>query len=215
MKLLAVLLVFSRSRCLVRSRSRSLHLSQNTILNVQDRTGAAAACQCEVLSLYATTPRSPEKCRLQISSSLTWRSIQAGGKPFSSSASPIPPTSTTPDELSEAIVTLPTEVGSGDTVELAIGYEGTIALDATRLTRIGMPERKRHAHRLGPDQSGVLCCAVEPGTLVWYPVAMDAANLSDEGSLFEILGRWKVRESNAAVHIKLVPVYGRSETDRR
>ncbi len=41
------------------------------------------------------------------------------------------------------------------------------------------------------------------GNVVWYPVAMDAANLSDEGSLFEILGRWKVRESDAAMYIKM------------
>ena len=42
--------------------------------------------------------------------------------------------------LSEAIVTLPVEVKPKDSVEIEVGYEGTIPLDATRLTQIGVPE---------------------------------------------------------------------------
>ena len=44
-------------------------------------------------------------------------------------------------ELSEAIVTLPQEVPPKGTVELEIGYEGVIPLDATRLSRIGVPKK--------------------------------------------------------------------------
>jgi hypothetical protein len=139
---------------------------------------------------------------LQISSSLTWRSIQVDGKPLQFVSQPYTSDIDHTGELSEAIVSLPTEVGPGNSVELTIGYEGTITLDATRLTRIGMP--KESAIHTDWDQISRLSSAVRgAGNVVWYPVAMDAANLSDEGSLFEIVGRWKVRESNAAMHIRM------------
>jgi hypothetical protein len=147
--------------------------------------------------------KTPQKnAALQISSSLTWRSIQADGKPLQFVSQPYTSDIDHTGELSEAIVTLPTELGAGKSVELIVGYEGTITLDATRLTRIGMP--KESAVHTDWDQISRLSSAVRgAGNVVWYPVAMDSANLSDEGSLFEILGRSKVRESNAAMHIKL------------
>ena len=143
--------------------------------------------------------RTPQKnAALQISSSLTWRSIQADGKPLQFVSQPYTSDVDHTGELSEAIVTLPAEVGSGRSVDLTVGYEGTITLDATRLTRIGM-ERESAIHT-DWDQISRLSSAVRgAGNVVWYPVAMEAANLSDEGSLFEILGRWKMRESNAAM----------------
>ena len=145
----------------------------------------------------------PQKnAALQISSSLTWRSIQANGKPLQFVSQPYTSDIDHTGELSEAILTLPSDVGPRNSVELTIGYEGTIALDATRLTRIGM--EKESAVHTDWDQISRSSSAVRgAGNVVWYPVAMEAANLSDEGSLFEILGRWKVRESNAGMHIKL------------
>jgi hypothetical protein len=147
--------------------------------------------------------KTPQKnAALQISSSLTWRSIQADSKPLQFVSQPYTSDIDHTGELSEAIVTLPTEVGPGNSVELTVGYEGTITLDATRLTRIGMP--KESAIHTDWDQISRLSSAVRgAGNVVWYPVAMDAANLSDEGSLFEIIGRWKMRESNAAMHIRM------------
>jgi Peptidase family M1 domain len=147
--------------------------------------------------------KTPQKnAALQISSSLTWRSIQADGKPLQFVSQTYTSDIDHTGELSEAIVTVPTAVGPGNSVELTVGYEGVIALDATRLTRIGM-EKERAVHT-DWDQISRLSSAVRgAGNVVWYPVAMDAANLSEAGSLFEILGRWKTRESNAAMHVKL------------
>src|ERR1700693_564736 len=68
---------------------------------------------------------------LQISSSLNLRSIRVGAKtvPFVSQAytSDIDHTGA----LSEAVVTLPAEIKPKDSVEIEVGYEGVIALDAT------------------------------------------------------------------------------------
>jgi hypothetical protein len=105
-------------------------------------------------------------------------------------------------ELSEAIVALPKEIPSGGSVELNIGYEGVILLDATRLTRIGLP--KDTAIHSDWDQISKTFSAVRGvGNVAWYPVAMEAGNLSEGRSLFEVLGHWKQREQKAEVKIRL------------
>src|SRR5690242_17101955 len=84
---------------------------------------------------------SPQKnVVLQISSTLTWRSIQANGKPLQFVSQPYESDIDHTGELSEAIVTLPKEVGPKGEVDLDVRYEGIIPLDATRLTRIGTPK---------------------------------------------------------------------------
>ena len=153
-----------------------------------------------VLRNDSATPQ--KNASLQISSSLTWRSIQAEGKPLQFVSQPYESDIDHTGELSEAIVTLPKEVAPGGTVELAIGYEGVIALDATRLTRIGVP--KEAALHSDWDEISKQASAVRGvGNVAWYPIATEAANLSEGNSLFETLGRWKQREQNADMRIKL------------
>jgi hypothetical protein len=143
---------------------------------------------------------------LQISSSLTWRSIQAEDKPLQFVSQPYESDIDHTGELSEAIVALPKEVPPGSAMELTIGYEGVIVLDATRLIRIGIP--KEQAIHSDWDQIGLQWTAVRGvGNVVWYPVVTESANLSEGNSLFETLGRWKHREQNASMHIQVeVPV---------
>src|ERR1039458_9098349 len=74
---------------------------------------------------------------LQISSSLDWRSIRAGGKPLQFVSQPYTSDIDHTGALSEAIVTLEEAVPAKGTVDLEIAYEGVIVLEATRLTRIG------------------------------------------------------------------------------
>jgi hypothetical protein len=104
--------------------------------------------------------------------------------------------------LSEAIVTLPQPIPPKGTVELEIGYEGVILLDATRLTRIGMPEDEAKSSdwdQIGSDFTGVRGA----GYVVWYPVATEAADLSEGSSVFEVLGRWKAREATSIMHAQI------------
>jgi len=156
---------------------------------------------------------------LQISSSLNWRSIRfvRNTEPQMSADSPDfgqsvqfirqPFTSDIDHtgELSEAIVTLPSEVASRNSVVLAISYEGVILLDATRLTRVGTPERvARHSDW---DQIGKTFTAVRGvGYVTWYPVAMESQNLSEGTAMFAALGKWKARHANSkmALHVELV-----------
>jgi hypothetical protein len=139
---------------------------------------------------------------LQISSSLSWRSIESGGKPLQFVSQPFESDADHTGELSEAIVTLPKEVAPAGSVALDVGYEGVIVLDATRLTRIGVP--KEVALHSDWDQIGKSFTAVRgAGYVAWYPVAMEAGNLSEGNSLFDAIGRWKQRERGAEIHIWL------------
>jgi hypothetical protein len=139
---------------------------------------------------------------LQISSSLDWRSIRVGGKQLQFVSQPYSSDIDHTGELSEAIVTLPEAVPPKGTVELEIAYEGVIALDATRLTRIGAPEGV--ARSTDWDQISTKFTAVRgTGNVAWYPIAAEAADLSEGASVFEVLGRWKTREASSTFHMHL------------
>ena len=150
---------------------------------------------------------SPQKnAVLQISSSLTWRSIQADGKPLQFVSQPYTSDVDHTGSLSEAIVSLPAEVPPGGGVELEIGYEGVLSLDATRLTRIGMP--KEMAVHSDWDQIDKPFSAVRGvGYVAWYPIATEVGNLSEGSSVFEVVGRWKKRERDAQMKVSfMLPV---------
>ncbi len=154
--------------------------------------------------------QAPQKIAvLQISSSLDWRSIRAGDKLLQYVTQPYASDIDHTGALSEAIVTLPQAVAPQGTVTLDIAYEGVVALDATRLTRIGTPETS--ANSTDWDQISEKFTAVRGvGHVAWYPIATDVANLSDGDTLFEVLARWKSRETPARMelHFESPPVSG-------
>jgi hypothetical protein len=137
---------------------------------------------------------------LQISSSLDWRAITMNGKALQFVLQPYTSDIDHTGALSEAIITLPQEIAPHGTVDLDIGYEGVIPLDATRLTRIGTPEDV--AKSSDWDQISSNFTAVRgAGYVAWYPIATESANLSDGESFFEVLGRWKQREAGSSTHL--------------
>ena len=139
---------------------------------------------------------------LQISSSLAWRSIKADGKAVQYVTQPYVSDIDHTAALSEAIVTLPTEIKPKDSVELEIGYEGTIVQDATRLTQIGVPEDI--AKHSSWDQISPSFTAVRgAGYVAWYPIATESADFSEGNSMFQVADRWKTREAESAMTINL------------
>ncbi|MGH9513186.1 MAG: hypothetical protein ACRD2U_13725 [Terriglobales bacterium] len=146
---------------------------------------------------------SPQKhVSLQISSSLHWSAIAIGDKPVEFDAQTYTSDIDHTGALSEAIVTLPQEIFPKSSVELNVGYEGIIPLDATRLRRIGVP--KELAPHDDWDEIGRSFTAVRgAGYVAWYPVAMEAASLSDGNAVFETVGKWKRRETAASMAIDL------------
>src|SRR6266851_8381678 len=133
---------------------------------------------------------------LQISSTLNWSSIQVDGKPVEFVSQIYNSDIDHTGALTEAIVTLPHPVGPKQAIELEVGYAGIIPQDATRLTRIGAPaDVAKHSDW---DQIGKSFTAVRGiGYVTWYPVATEAASLSEGNSIFEAVGRWKQRAARA------------------
>ena len=139
---------------------------------------------------------------LQISSSLDWRSIRADDKQLQFVSQPYTSDVDHTGSLSEAVVTLPRELKPKESIDLEIGYEGTIRLDASRLTTLGTPAAK--AKNSDWDQISAAFTGVRGvGYVAWYPIAIDAASLSQGGSVFEAVARWKAREANANMNVVL------------
>ena len=133
---------------------------------------------------------------LQISSSLSWRSIRVNGKAVQFVSQTYTSDIDHTGALSEAIVTLPAEIKPKDSVEVEIGYEGVIPLDATRLVRVGVPEGI--AKHSSWDQIAPSFTAVRgAGYVAWYPITTESADFSEGNSLFEVTDRWKAREARS------------------
>jgi hypothetical protein len=139
---------------------------------------------------------------LQISSSLGWRSVEHSHQVLAFVSQTYTSDIDHTGVLSEAIVALPQAVPPKGNVELDVGYEGVIPLDGTRLTRIGVPEEE--AKHTDWDQISESFTAVRGvGYVAWYPVAIEAASLSEGNAVLDALGRWKEREAEASMTLLL------------
>ena len=139
---------------------------------------------------------------LQISSSLAWRSIKVDGKAVQFVSQPYASDIDHTGALSEAIVTLLAEIKPKDSVEVEIGYEGTIVQDGTRLTQIGIPEDI--AKHSSWDQISPTFTAVRgAGYVAWYPIATESADFSEGNSMFQVAERWRARESNSSMKLSI------------
>jgi len=139
---------------------------------------------------------------LQISSSLAWRSIKVDGKAVQFVSQPYASDIDHTAALSEAIVTLPAEIKPEDSVEIEVGYEGTIVQDGTRLTQIGIPEDI--AKHSSWDQISRSFTAVRgAGYVAWYPIATESADFSEGNSMFQVADRWRAREAVSEFNSKI------------
>jgi Peptidase family M1 domain len=164
------------------------------------------------ITLRNDSPAPQKIAVLQISSSLDWRSIRAGGKQLQFVAQSYTSDIDHTGALSEAIVTLPEAVPPKHSVDLEIAYEGLIVLDATRLTRIDTPESL--ANSTDWDQISAKFTAVRgAGYAAWYPMATEAGSLSEGESPFDIVDRWKERVTGATMHLK-ISLPSDNETDK-
>ena len=150
------------------------------------------------------TAKTPQKLvTLQVSSSLAWNGIALNGEPLQWLGDNYTSDIDHTGSLSEAIVTLPQELAPAATVTLDVQYGGTIAQNATRLTRTGVPAAV--AVRNDWDQISDSFTAVRGlGYVVWYPVAIDAVSLSDGSALFDAIARWKQRHEHSEFNAQLV-----------
>ena len=163
----------------------------------QQRLGARGK-----IVLRNDSPQPQKIAALQISSSLNWRAIRASDKALQFVSQPFTSDIDHTGSLSEAIVTLPAEVKPKDTVELEVGYEGVIPLDATRLARVGVPDAI--ARHTSWDHIGASFTAVRgAGYVAWYPITSESADFSEGNSLFEVTDRLKAREAESEFKAKV------------
>jgi hypothetical protein len=140
---------------------------------------------------------------LQISSTLDWQSIKNDGKRVLYVSKPYATDIDHTGEVREAIVSLSGEVAAGSTIELEVLYSGTVPLDSTRLTRIGVPEKA--ATRSDWDHIDQSFAGVRGvGYVCWYPVALNSVSLSEGSSMFTVLGGWKTRHAGSSMLLTLV-----------
>jgi len=152
------------------------------------------------ITLRNDSDASQKNLALQVSSTLNWVSIQFEGKPVEFVSQTYTSDIDHTGALTEAVVVLPRPVPSRQSIDLEIAYEGTIPQDATRLTRIGVPaDTAKHSDW---DQIGRTFTAVRGiGYVAWYPIATEAVSLSEGNSVFEEVGRWKQRETDAELKV--------------
>lgn len=210
----AVLALLASGVALDREAFTASHYDLNLRLDpAQHRLGAHGT-----ITLRNDSSQPQRIVALQISSSLNWRSIRLLSNPQSPESTlavqfirqPYTSDIDHTGELSEAIITLPRDVVPKESITLAISYEGVILLDAARLTRVGTPEAvARHSDW---DQIGKDFTAVRGvGYVTWYPVALEAQNLSDGPAMFTALGKWKARHAVSKMELTIALLPNASE----
>ncbi|HXE90061.1 MAG TPA: hypothetical protein VNK82_03760 [Terriglobales bacterium] len=161
------------------------------------------------VTLRNDSPSSQRVVALQVSSSLGWTSVTAEGKPLPMVGQPYVSDLDHTGSLSEVLVTLPQEVAPGNSVTLEVAYEGTVVLDAARLTRAGAPEAD--AKRNDWDRiSATFTCLRGVGYVAWYPVTLESISLSDPTEFFDSLDAWKARHAASVLRLTVtldVPSY--------
>jgi len=139
---------------------------------------------------------------LQISSTLEWNSITVGGKAVQYLADTYTSDLDHSGSLSEAVITLPQPIQPQGTVDIEIVYSGKIPQDTTRLTRIGVPA-ERAAHTDWDQISESFTSVRGIGYVTWYPIATEAASLSDGNQVFEAMRVWQEREKGSRIRISM------------
>jgi hypothetical protein len=147
---------------------------------------------------------------LQISSSLHWESfsLRSGERvsPLSFIEQTIDTDADHTGKASEAVVSLPQPLTPGTTLDLTSLYSGEVTQSAERLERIGAPlDQAAHADwdQISPEWTALRGF----GNVLWYPAAAVPVFLGDGAKLFQSVGKTKLKQAAATVHLRLTVEY--------
>ena len=157
-----------------------------------------------------TGPAALKVIALALSSSLEWESI-SGEVSGRSLALPFVQHKVDTDAdhtgaATEAMVTLPTELGAGESVTLTALYAGGIPQTGKRLESIGAPAAEAAVSdwdQIAPEGTALRGF----GNVLWYPVAAAPVFLGDGAKLFQEVGVQKRRQVDATVALRLAVEY--------
>ncbi|MEO6119219.1 MAG: hypothetical protein ABIP12_00910 [Terriglobales bacterium] len=145
---------------------------------------------------------------LQISSTLRWAAIRSGDSGLVFRSDRVTHDIDHTGAVNEATVELSQPLAPGESIELEVGYQGTIDQDATRLTRLGMPAAL--ARRSDWDGiNGTFTAVRGVGHVVWYPVALPPATLDQGSRVFHELGIWRARHVNSRFRVTYIDDSGK------
>ena len=97
-------------------------------------------------------------------------------------------------QLSEAIITLPADVPPQGKIQLEVSYSGVIEPNTGRWDRVGMPKEQSARNdwdRISDDFTAIRGF----GFVAWYPVATEAASISDQAAYGETFSHFKSRHA--------------------
>ncbi|MGB6721177.1 MAG: hypothetical protein WBE72_10305, partial [Terracidiphilus sp.] len=139
---------------------------------------------------------------LEISSSLNWERIRAGGRDAVFQVATLNSDADHTGQLHEAEVGLAEPLKPGASLQLDAIYSGAIAPNAQRLLALGTPEDV--ALKSDWDEIGVEFTGLRGfGNVVWYPVASVPAMLGNGARLFDEMGAQKLRMEGARFRLRL------------
>ncbi|HEU5232439.1 MAG TPA: hypothetical protein VFU50_06240 [Terriglobales bacterium] len=154
------------------------------------------------VTLRNDSERPQKRASLQISSSLHWASVRLNGAVLPFVTEQVRSDLDHSGKVQEAVVNLPAAVVPGAAIDLEVGYSGTVSLDTTRLAQIGVPLEVRTAtdyDRITPT----FTCLRGVGHVLWFPVSLAPALLSDGNKVFEETSAWAVRHSTSAMNLAI------------
>ncbi|HZY62849.1 MAG TPA: M1 family aminopeptidase [Edaphobacter sp.] len=162
------------------------------------------------LTVRNTGQQPLSRLSFQLSSSLNWESFgvqSASGTRALSFGQHLVDTDTDhTGQVKEAIVILPQPLQPNATIDLDTFYSGTIQQSAKRLERIGAPPGQ--ADLADWDKIASDATALRGfGNVLWYPTASAPVFLGDGAKLFQLVGRTKLRQSDATIHLRLTVEY--------
>jgi hypothetical protein len=197
---IAVFLLLASTGAVAQDRAAFTFTHYNLAATISPREQALEIRGTVTLRNDSPTPRA--EAFLQLSSTLRWATVRAGGKTLEFSQSELQSDLDHTGSMNEARVKLPTGVQPGQSIELEVGYRGTVSLSAKRLEALGTPAAvATHTDydRISPDFT--LLRGV--GHVLWFPAALEPAVLGDGNKVFTESSQWKVRHAATQMNLKL------------
>lgn len=153
-----------------------------------------------------TSDKPMERIALQLSSSLQWESIQVNGKPMKFKTESVDSDIDHTGELTEAVATLGAPLAPGASIRMNVIYSGAVVPSAERLLRLGAPAKIANSSEwdaIAPNFTALRGF----GNVIWFPVSTAPVLLGQGSEMFDSVGKWKIRESNAEVTMHVLVEY--------
>ena len=154
------------------------------------------------VTLFNLSRAPQEKIFLQISSSLRWATVRAGGKTLPFTQSTIRSDVDHTGSVNEAEVQLPAPLQPNESIELDVGYRGQVLLNTQRLEQLGTPGAVA-AHTDYDRITANFTLLRGVGHVLWFPAAIDPATLDQGNKVFTAMGEWKARHAASRMRLSI------------